>query len=246
MPAENWSRTKILSQVRSYGLAIAACALALIIALPTEAASSCFFLAVTVAALYGGKGPSILSVVLSALAFDYYFLPPRHQFTIEPLAYPRFAAFLLALVLIAVLIEMKRRAEESRLQLRARYQAISDAAPDAIVSIDENNRIRLINPAATRIFGWAAADLTGQPLTLLLPNFRAAEHTTEAEWIGRRRDGTDFSAEVSFRELLTGGRRSFTGFIRDGTDRKRAEAALQKSESYLVQAQRLSKTGSFG
>jgi hypothetical protein len=246
MSADTWSRIKVLSQVRSYGLALSACALALAIALPIDAPSSCFFLAVTLSALYGGKGPGILSAVLSATAIDYFFLPPQHHLTIELAAYPRFVAFLVAAILILVLIEMKRRAEESRLQLHARYQAIADAAPDAIVSIDENNRIQLVNPAATKIFGWAAADLIGQPLTLLLPNFRVAERTTGAEWTGRRRDGTDFSAEVSFRELSSGGRKTFTGFVRDITDRKRAEAALQKSESYLGQAQRLSKTGSFG
>jgi len=246
MSADNWSRMKVLSEVRSYGLAISACALALAIALPTDAASSCFFLAVTASALYGGKGPAILSLVLSALALDYFFLPPQHHLTMELAAYPRFVAFLAAAALIVVLIEMKRRAEESRLQLHARYQAIADAAPDAIVSIDENNRIQLVNPAATKIFGWAEADLIGQPLTLLLPNFRVAERITGAEWTGRRRDGTDFSAEVSFRELSSGDRKTFTGFIRDVTDTKRAEAALQKSESYLAQAQRLSKTGSFG
>jgi PAS domain S-box-containing protein len=246
MSADNRSRTRILSELRGYGLAISASALALAIALPIDGPSSCFFLAITVSALYGGKGPGFLSLVLSALAFDYFFLPPRHHLTIELSAYPRFIAFLAAGVLIAVLIEMKRRAEESRLQLRARYQAIADAAPDAIVSIDENNRIQLVNPAAMKIFGWAEAELIGQPLTLLLPNFRVAEPVTGAEWTGRRRDGTDFSAEVSFRELSSGGRKIFTGFVRDVTDRKRAEAALQQSESYLAQAQRLSKTGSFG
>jgi PAS domain S-box-containing protein len=246
MSADNWSRIKVLSEVRRYGLAISACALALVIGLPIDAPSSCFFLAVTASGLFGGKGPGILSVVLSALAFDYYFLPPQRQLTIEPLAYPRFAAFLGAAVLILVLVGMKRRSDESRLQIHARYQAIADAAPDAIVSIDENNRIELVNLAATKIFGWAEADLIGQPLTLLLPNFRVAEGTTDAEWTGRRRDGRDFSAEVSFRELSSGGRKSFTGFVRDVTDRKRADAALRKSESYLAQAQALSKTGSFG
>ncbi len=246
MSADTWSRIKVLSMVRRYGLAISACALALAVALPADAPSSCFFLAVTVSALYGGKGPGILSVVLSAVAFNYFFVSPKHLLIVEPASYLRFAPFLVAVILIVVLLEMKRRAEESRLQLHARYQAIAEAAPDAIVLIDENNRIQLINPAATKIFGWAAADLIGQPLTLLLPNFRVAEHATGAEWTGRRRDGADFSAEVSFRELSSGGGKSFTGFVRDVTDRKRAEAALQKSESYLAQAQRLSKTGSFG
>jgi PAS domain S-box-containing protein len=246
MSADNRSRIKVWPEIRRYSLAISTCALALAVALAIDAPTSCFFLAVTVSGLFGGRGPCILSVVLSALAFDYFFLPPQHHLTMELSASPRFVAFLAAAALIAVLIEMKRRAEVSRLQLHTRYQAIADAAPDAIVSIDENNRIQLANPAATRIFGWAEADLIGQPLTLLLPNFRVAERTTGAEWTGRRRDGTDFSAEVSFREVSSGNRKSFTGFVRDISDRKRADAALRKSESYLAQAQALSKTGSFG
>jgi PAS domain S-box-containing protein len=88
----------------------------------------------------------------------------------------------------------KRRAEASRLQLRLRYQAIADAAPDAIVSIDENNRSQLVNPAATKIFGWGEADLIGQPLTLLLPDFHAREHTTGAEMTGRRMGRTSLRA----------------------------------------------------
>jgi PAS domain S-box-containing protein len=246
MSADNWSRINVLGELWRYGLAVAACALALAFALPADAPSSCFVLAVTVSALYGGRGPGILSVVLSALAFSYFFLSPQHLGIFEAASYFRFVPFLVATILIVGLVEMKRRAEESRVRLHAGYQAIADAAPDAIVSIGEDNRIQLINPAATKIFGWAAAELIGQPLTLLLPNFRVAERTTGAQWIGRRRDGTDFSAEVSFRELSTGDRKNFTGFIRDVTDRKRAEAALQKSESYLAQAQRLSRTGSFG
>jgi PAS domain S-box-containing protein len=246
MSADNWSRIKVLSTVRNYGLAVLTCALALAIALPIDAPSSCFFLAITVSALFGGKGPGILSFLLSTLAFDYFFLPPQHHLAIDLSAQPRFVAFLVAAALIVLMMEVKRLAEESRLQLHARYQAIADAAPDAIVSIDENNRIQIVNPAATKIFGWAEADLIGQPLTLLLPNFSAAEHATGAEWTGRRRDATDFSAEVSFRQLSSGGRKSLTGFVRDVTDRKRADAALRKSESYLAQAQELSKTGSFG
>ncbi|MGA3187550.1 MAG: DUF4118 domain-containing protein [Bryobacteraceae bacterium] len=76
MSADNRSRINILSEARSYGLAISACALALAVALPIDGPSSCFFVAIMVSALYGGKGPGILSLVLSALAFDYFFSAP--------------------------------------------------------------------------------------------------------------------------------------------------------------------------
>ena len=72
-------------------------------------------------------------------------------------------------MLVTGLIQGKRRVEESHREINAQYRAIGDTAPDAIVSIDSNSLIRFINPAATRIFGWAASDLIGQPLMILLP-----------------------------------------------------------------------------
>jgi C4-dicarboxylate-specific signal transduction histidine kinase len=105
---------KVLSQLQRYGLAIISCAGALAVAWPIDAPASCFLLAVTVSTLFGGLGPGLVSVVLSALAFDYFFLwrtfPPTH----EPATLLRFAVFLAAAVLITGLMEIKRRVEESR------------------------------------------------------------------------------------------------------------------------------------
>jgi PAS domain S-box-containing protein len=241
-----WWRTKIVSEVWRYGLAAISCAVALAVALPTDAAASCLTIAVVVSNLYGGRGPGILSVGLTALSFDYFFLPPQHHFTLALTSYPRYVAFLVAIVLIAGLMEAKRRAERSRRQIDAQYRVIAETAHDAIVSIDNGSRIFFVNPAAVTAFGWAESDLIGQPLTMVIPDFRLAEHATRAELTGRRRDGMEFPVEVSIGEVANGGRRTFTGFIRDISVRKRAEAALQKSESYLAEAQKLSKTGSFG
>jgi PAS domain S-box-containing protein len=246
MAAHLWWRTKIVSKAWRYGLAVISCAVALAVALPTEAAASCFTIAVVVSSLYGGRGPGILSVLLSALSFDYFILPPRHHFAVTIATSTRFAAFLIVIVLIAALMEAKRRVEESRRQIDAQYRVIADTSRDTILSIDDTGRIFFANPAAVTVFGWAESDLIGQPLNIIIPDFRSAEHATRAEFTGRRKDGTEFPFEVSFGELANGGRRTFTAFIRDISVRKRAEAALRKSELYLAEAQKLSKTGSFG
>jgi PAS domain S-box-containing protein len=229
-----------------YGLAAISCAIALAVALATDAASSCFTIAVVLSSLYGGKGPGILSVGLSVLGFDYFFLPPQHHFGVTPSSSPRFAAFLGAIVPVAILIEAKRRAEKSRRQIDSQYRVVADTSRDAIVSLDDTGRIFFMNPSAVTTFGWAAPELIGQPLSTVIPDSRFAEHATRAEWTGRRKDGTEFPVEVLFGEVTTGERHSFTGFIRDISVRKQAEAALQKSESYLAEAQKISKTGSFG
>src|SRR5579862_785658 len=113
------------SKAWRYGLAIISCGLALAVAVPLDSPSSCFFLAVMVSGLYGGKGPGILSVLLSALAFDYFFLPPKYDLWIEPSSYPRLAAFLGSVLLITVLIEAKRRVEEARREIDVKYQQVS-------------------------------------------------------------------------------------------------------------------------
>jgi PAS domain S-box-containing protein len=100
--------------VRCYGFAAIFCGVALAVALPLDAPSSCFFLAVMASSLLGGKGPGFLSLGLSAVAFDYFFLPPRFKLFVEPSSYLRFAVFLGAMLLVTAIIEIKRRLEESR------------------------------------------------------------------------------------------------------------------------------------
>ena len=105
---------KGLFKFRSYGLAIICCGIALAVARPIDAPSSCFLLAVTVSSLFGGLGPGLFSVALSALAFDHFFLRSEFPQATESATFLRFAAFLAAALLITGLMEIKRRVEESR------------------------------------------------------------------------------------------------------------------------------------
>jgi C4-dicarboxylate-specific signal transduction histidine kinase len=105
---------KILSKLRRYGLATISCGVALAVAWPIDAPASCFLLAVTVSSLFGGLGPGLLSVGLSAVAFDYFFLRRTFPQALEPAAFLRFVVFLAATLLTTGLMEVKRRVEESR------------------------------------------------------------------------------------------------------------------------------------
>jgi signal transduction histidine kinase len=105
---------KALSTVQRYGLATISCGVALAVAWPIDAPASCFLLAVTVSGLFGGLGPSLLSVGLSALAFNYLFLRRTLPPAVEPAILLRSAVFLAATLLITGLMEIKRRVEESR------------------------------------------------------------------------------------------------------------------------------------
>src|SRR6266446_3171534 len=105
---------KVPSQLQRYGLTTISCGVALAVAWPIDAPSSCFLLAVTVSSLFGGLGPGLFSVALSALAFDRFFLRREFPQASESATFLRFVAFLAAALLITGLMEIKRRVEESR------------------------------------------------------------------------------------------------------------------------------------
>jgi C4-dicarboxylate-specific signal transduction histidine kinase len=102
------------SKPERYGLAAICSSIALAVARPIDAPSSCFLLAVTVSSLFGGLGPGLFSIALSSLAFNYFFLRRTSPPATEPATYLRFAVFLAAALLITGLMEVKRRVEESR------------------------------------------------------------------------------------------------------------------------------------
>ncbi|HYH17663.1 MAG TPA: PAS domain S-box protein [Azospirillum sp.] len=132
-------------------------------------------------------------------------------------------------------------------QAEARYRAVVETAVDAMVVIDEQGVMQSFNTAAERIFGYAAADAIGRDVSLLMPEPDASRHmqyidhylrTGERRIIGigrevegRHRDGRTFPLELSIAEWRVGGRRYFTGIMRDVSRRKAAERALRQGHA---------------
>ncbi|MBK5276549.1 MAG: PAS domain S-box protein [Desulfuromonadales bacterium] len=128
---------------------------------------------------------------------------------------------------------------------RSRSDAILAQVVEAIVTIDEQGVILNSNPAAERIFGYAAAEFTGKPLTLLLREegrslFDLERSITVIEEGGdadttqevsiRRRDGSIVSLEILLNKVIIKEERRYLIFMRDITERKETEAALRESE----------------
>src|ERR671911_475859 len=139
-----------------------------------------------------------------------------------------------------------RQPDEELRKSEARYRTVLDTAFDAIVTITPDGVVWWFNRGAERIFGYRAEEVIGQPVTVIMPE-RYREHcvaglhrylqTGEArvvggtiELVGMRKDGSEFSIEMSLGETYENGERLFTGVIRDVTERKRAESALRESE----------------
>ena len=132
----------------------------------------------------------------------------------------------------------------------AKFSGILEIAADAIITIDDQQRVLHFNRGAEEVFGWQATDAVGQRLEVFLPaRFRALHeghvrtfgHATEhARRMGHRRevsglraDGSEFPAEASISKLdLADGVRIYTVVLRDITERKRAEEA----ERFLAEA----------
>jgi hypothetical protein len=115
-------------KLRHYALAVIACAVALVIARPLKAESSCFLLAVIVSSLFGGRGPGLLAVGLSAIAFDVFFLPSPLPFSSDPSSYLRFGVFLAAAITAHQLIEAKKRIEETLRRTQTRLSRSTQIA----------------------------------------------------------------------------------------------------------------------
>lgn len=139
------------------------------------------------------------------------------------------------------------RMEMHRLELlrytsQQRLQAISSTSPDAIVCTDLRRGITFWNPAATRLFGYSAEEMTGQYISKLIPARCQADYRNELARIttddaaislprslqiwGVTREGREFPAEVSFSGWSEGGERLVGMIIRDVTARYESEARL--------------------
>jgi PAS domain S-box-containing protein len=131
----------------------------------------------------------------------------------------------------------------------AMLRGVTETAHDAIIAADTGGLIRFWNPGAERLFGYRTDEVLGQPLTMLMPErfhdahrrgMRRYVETREArvvgrtvELAGRRKDGTEFPLELSLGAAPLEGGMSFTGVIRDITERKRTQEALQTTNAEL-------------
>jgi two-component system sensor kinase FixL len=128
-----------------------------------------------------------------------------------------------------------------------RYRSVVDSAVDAIIVIDHLGRVESLNVAATRLFGFSAAEVVGQNVNMLMPEPYRSEHdqylkrhlsTGERHIIGigrevtgRRKDGSTFPLQLSVGEMAIDGEKKFTGILHDLTERVRLETQLREQEA---------------
>ncbi len=132
-------------------------------------------------------------------------------------------------------------------------RAVLETTVDGIITINDRGRIDTFNPAAERIFGYAAAEVTGLNVSVLMPEPYHSEHDgylqayretgrrriigIGREVTGRRKDGSTFPMDLAVSETPTPGRLLFTGIVRDISERRALEWELlrvQKEEQRRI------------
>jgi len=101
--------------------------------------------------------------------------------------------------------------------------ALLDAAPDAMLLVDTNGAIRLVNARAEALFGYSRRELLGRSATMLLPDDVRAARDVQRDVYGVRRDGSRFPAEISVSAVDTDVGKLVTAVVRDVTDRRRLD-----------------------
>jgi PAS domain S-box-containing protein len=159
----------------------------------------------------------------------------------------------------AKLVQDAAVSEAALRQSMATGEALLESASEGIVLIDVAGRITLVNAAAERMFGYSRAELLGERLEILLPERIRGGHVAHRtgyfagprvrpmgiglDLSGRRKDGGEFPVEISLSYVELPAGRLAMAFVTDITERKRAEAQLQRQRETLYQAEKMAALG---
>lgn len=164
----------------------------------------------------------------------------------------------LSLLIVAIAIALMRMIEQARIRNQAAFEGVLESAPDSIVIMDGAGHIVLVNDLAEKLFGYKRDDLIGQPIEILVPERYTNHKALRDEYLksprvralssgttlaGRRKDGSEFPAEITLAPLETEGGVLVTACIRDATGRIAHEEDRRKLQEQFQQTQKLESLG---
>lgn len=219
------------------------------------------FTAVVVAAsLLAGAGPGLLATLAGLMSI---LILTGSAGPVEWVSLWAFGAIGVGASALGAWAERRRRTgQEARAALATReahLRSIFDAAPEAMIVIDDRGIVQSYGASAERMFYWRPAEVIGRNVSMLMPQPFRDQHdgyvqryleTGEKRIIGigrivvgQRKDGATFPMELAVGEARTEHGRFFTGFVRDLTDREESEARVEQLQAEIVHISRLSAMG---
>jgi PAS domain S-box-containing protein len=232
-----------------------------------------FLLAIMFCGWYGGLGPGLLSMFVSFVLADYFFMEP--YFSVGPQNHPeaiRLAVLIAVGASCSVLSDLTRRekrraeinldsvqrAEEARRQSEANYRAIFEgsALPMWVYDI-ETLAFIAVNEAAVRHYGYSRQEFLAMTIEQIrppqdVPVLRAALAEAAAgfgavtnEWRHTKKEGSIIEVETTHNVLHFSGRPARLVVVHDVTERRQMENAIRSSEESLARAQEIAHLGNW-
>jgi PAS domain S-box-containing protein len=247
--------------VLRYGVAVGSVGLAVLARIALEGSLSSsglpfitFFPALLVSAFIGGLGPGALSLGLSALAANYFFLPPHYSMQLTWADAVAIVVFLAVGGVIVLLIHLLNEAIDQISIQEENARLILETAPAGMIAVDENGVITMVNATAERLFGYQREELIGRCVDVLVPERLRRDHasyrgaymvlpTSRAMGRGRdlfavRKDGAEVSVEVGLNPIVRDNRTGALATVVDISERKAAE---RKQEILVREVQHRAK-----
>jgi two-component system, LuxR family, sensor kinase FixL len=211
---------------------------------------------VVYAAFAGGAGPALFATMLCLGTSAFFSGTNLYTDPANLLDVSLFA--ILGPILGYIGNRLLHETEDARYR-QAQLQSILDTVPEAMIVIDDHGLMRSFSLTAERLFGWAADEVIGKNVSILMPSPYRQEHDSYLHRylgtgdrriigigrivVGERKDGSTFPMELAVGEAQVGSEKFFTGFIRDLTERRSQERRMQELQSELVHVSRLTAMG---
>ncbi len=205
-----------------------------------------YYPAIVIVALLGGFWPGVLAILLSAVAAWYLFLPPAFSLELTKPELVSLLLFILTAGINVIIVALLNAAVERIMAQEQNTRVLIESAPNGIVVVDSQGKIRLVNAGTEKLFGYGRSELVGRNVELLVPEPSSGTHRKEREDFqekpearamgvgrdlsGRRKDGSEFPVEVGLNPVSRNGQSAVLATVIDITERKRA----QESQKLVV------------